>query len=112
MRKSAKSGDGKKAAGKGQPWLRLPGLLHEALYETAIGAGLACVDKALEAERVALCGSATGTYPNARRCVPDGWQFFSAGWAPSGGESAASAQPRGGTNSVCRAGKRGARAIR
>jgi len=27
-----------------------------ALYETVIGAGLACVDEVLEAERVALCG--------------------------------------------------------
>ena len=26
------------------------------LYETVIGAGLACVDEVLEAERVALCG--------------------------------------------------------
>jgi hypothetical protein len=31
-------------------------MVREALYETVIGAGLACVDKALETERVALCG--------------------------------------------------------
>jgi transposase-like protein len=37
-------------------WLRLPGLVREALYETVIGAGLACVDEALEAERIELCG--------------------------------------------------------
>jgi putative transposase len=56
MKKSAKSKAGKKAAGPGQLWLRLPGLVREALYDTVIGAGLACVDEALEAERVALCG--------------------------------------------------------
>lgn len=34
----------------------LPGLIRDALYETVIGAGLACVDEVLETERVALCG--------------------------------------------------------
>ena len=57
MKKSAKSNVGRKAAGAGQLWLRLPGLVREALYETVIGAGLACVDEVLEAERVALCGA-------------------------------------------------------
>jgi putative transposase len=57
MNKSAKSEGRKKAADQGQLWLRLPGLIREALYETVIGAGLACVDEALEAERVALCGA-------------------------------------------------------
>jgi len=56
MNKSAKGKDGKKAAGSGQLWLHLPGLVREALYDTVIGAGLACVDEVLEAERVALCG--------------------------------------------------------
>src|SRR5260370_17851956 len=56
MNKSAKRKDGRKAAGAGQLWLRLPGLVREALYETVIGAGLACVDEVLEAERVVLCG--------------------------------------------------------
>ena len=56
MSKSAKSTDGRKAESTGQLWLRLPGLVREALYETVIGAGLACVDEVLEAERVALCG--------------------------------------------------------
>src|SRR5271163_2620398 len=56
MNKSAKGKDRKKAAGPGQLWLRLPGMVREALYDTVIGAGLACVDEALEAERVALCG--------------------------------------------------------
>jgi len=32
-------------------------MVREALYETVIGAGLACVDEVLEAERVALCGA-------------------------------------------------------
>jgi putative transposase len=56
MSKSAKSIEGRKDASAGQLWLRLPGLVREALYETVIGAGLACVDEVLEAERVALCG--------------------------------------------------------
>src|SRR6202162_1011306 len=56
MNKSGKSKDGRKAVGPGQRWLHLPGLVREALYDTVIGAGLACVDEALEAERVALCG--------------------------------------------------------
>jgi hypothetical protein len=42
MSKSAKSIEGRKAASTGQLWLRLPGLVREALYETVIGAGLAC----------------------------------------------------------------------
>jgi len=57
MSKSAKSKGRKKAAGDSQLWLRLPGLVREALYDTVIGAGLACVDEVLEAERVALCGA-------------------------------------------------------
>jgi putative transposase len=57
MTKSAKGENGKKAAGPGQLWLHLPGMVREALYDTVIGAGLACVDEALEAERVALCGA-------------------------------------------------------
>jgi transposase-like protein len=31
-------------------------MVREALYDTVIGAGLACVDEVLERERVALCG--------------------------------------------------------
>jgi putative transposase len=57
MSKSAKREGRKKTAGEGQLWLGLPGLVQEALYETVIGAGLACVDEVLEAERVALCGA-------------------------------------------------------
>src|ERR1700686_5826034 len=55
MKKSAKGQDGRKTA-PGQLWLHLPGLVREALYDTVIGAGLACVDEVLEMERVALCG--------------------------------------------------------
>ena len=55
MKQSAKGKDGRKAA-RGQLWLHLPGLVREALYDTVIGAGLACVDEVLETERVALCG--------------------------------------------------------
>jgi len=57
MSKSAKSNAVKKAAETGQLWLRLPGLVREALYETVIGAGLACVDEVLEGERTMLCGA-------------------------------------------------------
>lgn len=55
MKQSAKGKEGRKAAG-GQLWLHLPSLVREALYDTVIGAGLACVDEVLEMERVALCG--------------------------------------------------------
>src|SRR5260370_26562963 len=55
MNKSAKSKDRRKAA-RGQLWLHLPGMVRGALYDTVIGAGLACVDEVLETERVALCG--------------------------------------------------------
>jgi len=57
MNKSAKRTEGRKALGAGQLWLRLPGLVGEALYETVIGVGLACVAEALEAERMRLCGA-------------------------------------------------------
>src|ERR1700736_3558808 len=55
MNKSAKGEGGRKAA-RGQLWLHLPGMVREALYDTVLGAGLACVDEVLEIERVALCG--------------------------------------------------------
>jgi hypothetical protein len=43
MSESVKSGEVRKAAEPGQLWLRLPGLVREeALYETVLGAGLAC----------------------------------------------------------------------
>jgi len=57
MSKNAKSREVRKAAERGQLWLRLPGLVHEALYETVMGAGLACVNEVLEAERSILCGA-------------------------------------------------------
>jgi putative transposase len=56
MSKSAKNESHEKATAAGQLWLQLPGLVREALYDTVIGAGLACVDEVLETERVALCG--------------------------------------------------------
>lgn len=56
MSKNAKSREVRKAAERGQLWLRLPGLVREALYETVIGAGLACMNEVLEAERSILCG--------------------------------------------------------
>ena len=55
MKKGAKDKDGRKAAQR-QLWLQLPGMVRAALYDTVIGAGLACVDEVLETERVALCG--------------------------------------------------------
>jgi putative transposase len=57
MSKSAKGKGRKEAASEGQLWLRLPGLVHDALYQTVIGAGLACVAEALEGERATLCGA-------------------------------------------------------
>src|SRR5262249_12110051 len=57
VRKNAKGGAIREAAGQGQLWLQLPGLVREALYEAVIAAGLACVDEVLEAERSGLCGA-------------------------------------------------------
>jgi len=57
MNKSAKSKDEREATGAGQLWLRLPGMVREALYDTVMVTGLACVDEVLEAERAALCGA-------------------------------------------------------
>ena len=56
MKKNGKSEPRREAAGQGQLWLQLPGLVREALYETVIAVGLACVDEVLEAERSWLCG--------------------------------------------------------
>ena len=93
MSKSAKSEGRKKATDQGQLWLRLPGLVREALYETVIGAGLACVDEALEAERVALCGA---RYEHAvdRKALRAGHagEFAGFGRTASGGEPAAGTQ--------------------
>ncbi|MGD0288873.1 MAG: hypothetical protein ABSC63_04335 [Candidatus Binataceae bacterium] len=68
----------------------MPGLVREALYDTAIGAGLACGDEVLETERVALCGE---RYEHlAER------QALRAGHVPSslvlGGRRAAVSRPR------------------
>jgi len=57
VRKNAKSEPLRKAAEQGQLLLHLPGLVRQALYETVVAAGLACVDEVLEAERSRLCGA-------------------------------------------------------
>jgi len=58
MNKSAnRRTDGKKAAEGEQLWLRLSGMVREALYDTVMVTGLACVAEVLEAERPALCGT-------------------------------------------------------
>lgn len=84
MSKSAKSNAVKKAAETGQLWLRLPGLVREALYETVIGAGLACVDEVLEGERTMLCGARYQHLSPRRRCAPDmspvRWCWADGGW--------------------------------
>ena len=84
MRKSDNSDGGRKAGDTGQLWLRLPGLVGEALYETVIGVGLACVDEALEAERAALCGARYVHRADRRRCAPDTWPVR---WYWAGGGS-------------------------
>jgi len=80
MSNSAKSMEGGKAASTGQLWLRLPGLVEEALYETVIEA----VDEVFEAERVALCGGVTGMWSIARRGV---WSMSPVRWCWVDGES-------------------------
>jgi putative transposase len=57
VKKNGKSELLREAAAEGQLWLQLPGLVRDALYETVIAAGLACVDEVLEAERGRLCGA-------------------------------------------------------
>src|SRR5208282_5955600 len=57
MSKSDERTDGRKAAGGRQLWLRLSGMVREALYDTVMVTGLACVDEVLEAERAVLCGA-------------------------------------------------------
>lgn len=57
MSKIGKRTGGREATGEGQLWLRLPGMVREALYETVIVTGVAWVDEVPEAERAALCGT-------------------------------------------------------
>jgi putative transposase len=57
MNKSVKRKGEREAADAGQLWLRLSGMVRDALYDTVIFTGLACVDEVLEAERAALCGA-------------------------------------------------------
>jgi hypothetical protein len=71
VRKNGKSEQRKGAAGQGQLRLQLPGLVREALYETVIAAGLACVDEVLEAQNeVDYVDHAINTCLGARRCAP------------------------------------------
>jgi len=67
VRKNGKSEPLREAAGQGQLWLQLPGLVREALYETVMAAGLACVDEVLEAERSGLCGPRYQHLPGRQR---------------------------------------------
>jgi len=55
VRKDAKKEPLRRAVGQGQLWLQMPGLVREALYETVIAAGLACVNEVLEGEQSGLC---------------------------------------------------------
>jgi transposase-like protein len=90
MNKSAKRTDGKKAADGEQLWLRLSGMVREALYDTVMVTGLACVDEVLEAERAGLCG--------ARYAHQAERQALRAGHVPSslvlGGRRVAVSRPR------------------
>jgi putative transposase len=90
MNKSAKRTDGKKADGGGQLWLRLSAMVREALYDTVMVTGLACVAEVLEAERAALCG--------ARYAHQAERQALRAGHVPSslvlGGRRVAVSRPR------------------
>ncbi len=58
--------EGRKAAGDGELWLRLPAIVREALYDTVMLTALACVDELLEAERAALCGARAIRSPTER----------------------------------------------
>ena len=69
MSKSAKSTDGRRAGSAGQLWLRLPGLVREALHETVIGPGLACVDEVLKLSAWLYAESVTRRWSIARRRV-------------------------------------------
>src|SRR5208282_5672368 len=90
MNKSAKRTEGKKAADGEQLWLRLSGMVREALYDTVMVTGLACVDEVLEAERAGLCG--------ARYAHQAERQALRAGHVPSslvlGGRRVAVSRPR------------------
>jgi putative transposase len=90
MNKSAKDEGGRKAGDGGQLWLRLSGLVRDALYDTVMVTGLACVDEVLEAERAALCG--------ARYAHQAERQALRAGHVPSslvlGGRRVAVSRPR------------------
>jgi hypothetical protein len=83
VRKNDKSEPLREAAGPGQLWLQLPGLVREALYETVIAASLACVDEVLEAGRSRLCG-ARYQHLSGRQALPAmspaHWCWVDGGW--------------------------------
>jgi hypothetical protein len=91
VRKNGKTEPRRKAAGQGQLLLHLPGLVLEALYETVVGAGLACVDEVLEAERSRLCGACYQHLPFERLALRAG---HVAGSLVLGGRRVAVSRPR------------------
>src|ERR1019366_6343230 len=92
MNKSGKRTEGKKAADGEQLWLRLSGMVREAVYDTVMVTGLACVDEVLEAERAGQCG--------ARYVHQAERQALRAGHVPSslvlGGRRGGGGEPPGG----------------
>lgn len=48
----------------------MPRLVREALYKTAIAAGMTCVDEVLEADKVGCVECTINTWLSARRCGP------------------------------------------
>jgi len=90
----------------------LAGLGREALYDTVIGAGLVCVDEALEAERV-RCAASRYEHLADRQALRAGHVASSLG-AGRGRRVAVSGRGRAVlkvANSGCRAGGNGAHAI-
>jgi hypothetical protein len=67
--KNGKSEPLGKAARQGQLWLHLPGLVGEALYETVIAAGLACVDDARPTRAIQTGRGAGQFFTSDRRSV-------------------------------------------
>src|SRR5579872_4722400 len=73
MTKRAKNEGGKKAA-PGQLCQHLPGMVREALYDTVIGAGLACVAEVLESNGRRRVASAMRIWLIVRSSVRDMWR--------------------------------------
>jgi len=75
MGKNAKRSDGRKVGEQEQLWLRLPGLVREASYDTVISTGLDCVNEVLEAERArGFAACPTSIRRSARRCGRGRWR--------------------------------------